>query len=194
MKLFYSPGACSLSPHIALLEAGIPFTLSKVDLKNKKVESGEDFNGVNGKGYVPALQLDDGQILTEGPAIVQYIADQKPATGLAPAIGTIERYKLQEWLNFISSEIHKPMGSMLTPHKRQTGKRRLKQPFRNVLTGFPNSSKASNISWVKSSALPTAICLQSLDGRKLSVSTSANGQSFSNTSRVLASGRRFSRR
>jgi glutathione S-transferase len=115
MKLFYSPGACSLSPHIALLEAGIPFTLSKVDLKNKKVESGEDFNGVNGKGYVPALQLDDGQILTEGPAIVQYIADQKPATGLAPTIGTIERYKLQEWLNFISSEIHKPMGSMFNP-------------------------------------------------------------------------------
>jgi glutathione S-transferase len=82
MKLFYSPGACSLSPHIALLEAGIPFT--KVDLKNKKVESGEDFNGVNGKGYVPALQLDNGQILTEGPAIVQYIADQRPATSLPP--------------------------------------------------------------------------------------------------------------
>jgi len=112
MKLFYSPGACSLSPHIALLEAGIPFTLGKVDLKNKRVESGEDFNGVNGKGYVPALQLDNGQVLTEGPAIVQYIADQKPATSLAPAAGTIERYKLQEWLNFISSEIHKPMGSM----------------------------------------------------------------------------------
>jgi glutathione S-transferase len=115
MKLFYSPGACSLSPHIALVEAGIPFTLSKVDLKNKKVESGEDFNSVNGNCYVPALQLDDGQILTEGPAIVQYIADQKPAAGLAPAIGTIERYKLQEWLNFISSEIHKPMGSMFNP-------------------------------------------------------------------------------
>jgi glutathione S-transferase len=115
MKLFYSPGACSLSPNIALREAGIPFTLVKVDLKNKKVESGEDFNGVNGKGYVPALQLDNGQILTEGPAIVQYIADQKPAAGLAPAVGTIERYKLQEWLNFISSEIHKSMGSMFNP-------------------------------------------------------------------------------
>ena len=115
MKLFYSPGACSLSPHIALREAGIPFTLAKVDLKNKKVDSGEDFNGVNGKGYVPALQLDNDQILTEGPAILQYIADQKPAAGLAPAVGTIERYKLQEWLNFISSEIHKPMGSMFNP-------------------------------------------------------------------------------
>jgi glutathione S-transferase len=115
MKLFYSPGACSLSPHIALLEAGIPFTLSKVDLKSKKLESGEDFNGVNGKGYVPTLELDDGQILTEGPAIVQYIADQKPAAGLAPATGTMARYKLQEWLNFITTELHKPMGSMFNP-------------------------------------------------------------------------------
>ena len=115
MKLFYSPGACSLSPHIALLEAGLPFTLQKVDLKDKKIESGEDFNGVNGKGYVPALQLDDGQVLTEGPVIVQYIADQRPATGLAPPAGTKDRYKLQEWLNFVTSEIHKPMGSMFNP-------------------------------------------------------------------------------
>lgn len=112
MKLFYTPGACSLSPHIALLEAGLPFTLSKVDLKVKKLESGEDFNHVTGKSYVPALQLDSGYVLTEGAAIVQYIADQKPAAALAPAAGTIERYKLQEWLNFIAAEIHKPMGSM----------------------------------------------------------------------------------
>jgi glutathione S-transferase len=112
MKLFYSPGACSLSPHIALLEAGLPFSLEKVDLKGKTLESGGDFNGVNGKGYVPALQLDNGQVLTEGPAIVQYIADQNPAAGIAPAAGTMERYKLQEWLNFITSELHKSMGSM----------------------------------------------------------------------------------
>jgi glutathione S-transferase len=115
MKLFYSPGACSLSPHIALREAGIPFTLHKVDLKVKKVESGEDYNGVNGKGYVPTLQLDNGQSLTEGPAIVQYIADQKPALGLAPAAGTMDRYKLQEWLNFIASELHKALGSFFNP-------------------------------------------------------------------------------
>ena len=194
MKLFYSPGACSLSPRIALLEAGIPFTLSKVDLKNKKVESGEDFNGVNGKGYVPALQFDDGQILTEGPAIVQYIADQKPATGLAPAIGTIERYKLQEWLNFISSEIHKPMGSMFNPAQTADWKEAVKATLSKRLDWLSKQLEGKQYSWVKSSALPTAICLQSLDGRKLSVSTSANGQSFSNTSRVLASGRRFSRR
>ncbi len=115
MKLFYAPGACSLSPHIALLEAGIHFSLQKVDLKNKTVESGGDYNNVNGKGYVPALQLDNGQTLTEGPAIVQYIADQKPAAGLAPAAGTMERYRLQEWLNFITSELHKSMASMFNP-------------------------------------------------------------------------------
>jgi glutathione S-transferase len=115
MKLFYAPGACSLSPHIALREAGLPFTLHKVDLKAKTIESGGDFNGINGKGYVPALQLDSGEVLTEGPAIVQYIADQKPAAAIAPAAGSPERYRLQEWLNFISSELHKPMGSMFNP-------------------------------------------------------------------------------
>jgi glutathione S-transferase len=107
MKLYYASGACSLSPHIVALEAGIPITLEKVDLKTHKTESGEDFYAVNPKGYVPALKLDDGQFLTEGPAIVQYLADQKPASKLAPANGTFERYKLQEWLGFINSEIHK---------------------------------------------------------------------------------------
>jgi len=115
MKLFYSPGACSLSPHIALREAGIPFTLVKVDLKNKKVESGEDFNGVNGKGYVPALQLDNGQVLTEGPAIVQYIADQQPDSGLAPRWGTFERYQLMEMLNYTGSELHAGFHPIFTP-------------------------------------------------------------------------------
>jgi glutathione S-transferase len=115
MKLFYTPGACSLSPHIALREAGLPFTLHKVDLGTKKVEAEGDYTAVNGKGYVPALELDNGEVLTEGPAIVQYIADQKPETGIAPRAGTMERYKLQEWLNFITSEVHKPMGSMFNP-------------------------------------------------------------------------------
>src|SRR5689334_15850453 len=115
MKLFYSPGACSMSPHIALLEAGLPFSLHRVDLKEKTLGSGKDYNDVNGKGYVPALELEDGQVLTEGPAIVQYIADQKPEAGLAPRAGTVERYRLQEWLNFITAELHKPMGSMFNP-------------------------------------------------------------------------------
>lgn len=126
MILFYAPGACSLSPHIALREAGLPFSLRKVDLKNKTVESGEDFTGLNGKGYVPALQLDNGQVLTEGPAIVQYIADQAPASGVAPPAGTMERYKLQEWLNFITSELHKPMGSMFNPAQTSEWKEAVK--------------------------------------------------------------------
>lgn len=107
MKLYYSPGACSLSPHIALREAGLPVELKKVDLPNKKIEGGGDYWQVNGKGYVPALELPDGTVLTEGPAIVQYIADQVPDSGLAPKAGTVARYRLQEWLNFITAEFHK---------------------------------------------------------------------------------------
>ena len=107
MKLYYSPGACSLSPHIALLEAGLEAGLVKVDLKSHKLDGGDDYYGVHVKGYVPLLELDDGQRLSEGPAIVQYIADRNPASGLAPAAGTLERYRLQEWLNFITSELHK---------------------------------------------------------------------------------------
>jgi glutathione S-transferase len=107
MKLFYSPGACSLSPHIALREAGLDAELVKVDTKTHTLEDGSDYHAVNAKGYVPTLELDDGQRLTEGPAIVQYIADRNPAAGLAPRAGTLERYRLQEWLNFITSELHK---------------------------------------------------------------------------------------
>jgi len=107
MKLYYSPGACSLSPHIALLEAGIPVELKKVDLPTKALDGGGDFFQVNPKGYVPTLELANGEVLTEGPAIVQYIADQNSDSRLAPKAGTLERYRLQEWLNFITSEIHK---------------------------------------------------------------------------------------
>ena len=107
MKLYYSPGACSLSPHIVAREAGIPLQLVKVDLKAKTTESGNDYTAINPKGYVPALELEDGSVLTEGPAIVQYLADRKPERKLAPPNGVSERYKLQEWLGFINSEIHK---------------------------------------------------------------------------------------
>ncbi|SJZ57935.1 glutathione S-transferase [Enhydrobacter aerosaccus] len=106
MKLYFAPDACSLSPHIVLRELGLPFDLVRVDNKTKKTADGGDFLGVNPKGYVAALQLDDGEVLTEGPAIVQYIADLKPEAGLAPANGTWERVRLQEWLNFIATEIH----------------------------------------------------------------------------------------
>ena len=115
MKLYYSPGACSLSPHIVLLEAGLPFTPEKVDFKTKKTAAGIDFLTINSKGFVPALQLDDGRVLTEGPAIVQYLADQKPDSGLAPRAGTFERYQLMEILNFITSEVHKSFSPLFNP-------------------------------------------------------------------------------
>ena len=106
-KLYYSPGACSLSPHIALREAGLPFDLVLASTKTKKLADGSDYLGINPKGQVPLLELDDGQRLSEGPAIVQYIADQVPAKNLAPAAGTMARYRVMEWLNFISTELHK---------------------------------------------------------------------------------------
>lgn len=115
MKLYYSPGACSLSPHIVAREAGLELAIERVSLAKKTTESGTDFNTINPKGYVPTLQLDSGDILTEGPAIVQYLADQKPASGLAPANGTLERYRLQEWLNFISTELHKGFSPLFNP-------------------------------------------------------------------------------
>ena len=115
MKLFYSPGACALSPHIVLLEAGLPFTTEKTDLRTKKTETGADYYTINSKGAVPALQLDDGRVLTEGPAIVQYLADLKPESGLAPRAGTFERYQLMEILNYITSEVHKSFPPLFNP-------------------------------------------------------------------------------
>jgi glutathione S-transferase len=112
MKLYYSPAACSLSPHIAAREAGVALDLVKVDLETHKTADGSDFYAINPKGYVPFLMLDDGSALSEGPAIVQYLADRAPASGLAPAAGTMERYRLQEWLNYISTELHKGMGAL----------------------------------------------------------------------------------
>ena len=115
MKLYYSPGACSLSPHIALLEAGLPYDLVKVDLRAKKLENGDDYLKVNPKGQVPALALDNGQVVTEGPVIVQMIADKAKDKNLAPPRDSEERYKLQEWLNYITSELHKNFGPMFSP-------------------------------------------------------------------------------
>jgi glutathione S-transferase len=123
MKLYFSPGACSLSPHIVLRESGAKFDLEQVDNRTKKTKSGADFWQVNPKGYVPALELDNGEVLTEGPVVVQYIADQNPGAGLLPAAGTLERYRVQEWLNFITSEIHKSFGPLFkdtTPEEYKT--------------------------------------------------------------------------
>jgi glutathione S-transferase len=115
MKLYYSPGACSLSPHIALCEAGLKHDMIKVDLRAKKTETDGDFSSINPKGYVPTLELDDGSILTEGPAIVQYIADLVPEKKLAPANGTLARARLQSWLNFVGTELHKGFSPLFNP-------------------------------------------------------------------------------
>ena len=115
MKLYYAPGACSLSPHIALRETDMTFDLDKVDLGEKKTSDGSDFTKINPLGYVPALELDNGNVLTEGAAIVQYLADQAPAAKLMPEAGTMERYRAQEWLTFISSELHKGFSPLFNP-------------------------------------------------------------------------------
>lgn len=115
MKLYYTPGACSLSPHIALKESGLPHELVKVDLRAKKLATGEDFNPINPKSQVPALVLDSGELITEGPVIVQIIADKVADKKLAPANGTPERYRLQEWLNFVGAEVHKTFGPLFNP-------------------------------------------------------------------------------
>ena len=122
MKLYYSPGACSLSPHIVLRESGLPFELVLASTKTHKLTDGTDYYSINPKGYVPLLELDDGQRLSEGPVIVQYIADQVPQKNLAPANGTMARYRVQEWLNFVTSELHKSFSPLFNPAMPEEGK------------------------------------------------------------------------
>lgn len=126
MKLYFSPGACSLASHIIVRELSLPVSLMKVDLSTKKFGNDEEYLVINKKGYVPALEFDDGTLLTEGVAILQFLADQKPEANLAPANGSRERYKLQEWLTFIASEIHKsfaPLFDSSTPQQTQNTSR-----------------------------------------------------------------------
>jgi glutathione S-transferase len=115
MELYYSPGACSLATHIVSREAGLPVSLVRVDLGTKKTETGADYLAINGKGYVPAIRFDDGEVMTEVATLVQVLADKNPAAGLAPALGTKERYRLMEWLTFIGSELHKGFGPLWHP-------------------------------------------------------------------------------
>jgi glutathione S-transferase len=133
MKLYYSPGACSLSPHIALREAGIAFEPVLASTKSHKLQDGTDYYGINPLGYVPMLELDDGTRLREGPAIVQYIADLAPNKNLAPANGTMSRYRLQEWLTFIGTEIHKSYSPLFNPNMpdeaKDTFKTKLKSRY-----------------------------------------------------------------
>jgi glutathione S-transferase len=122
MKLYFSPGACSLATHIALCEAGLPFTTERVDLKTKQTAGGADFRAINAKGYVPALELDGGVVLTEGPALLQYVADQAQPGKLAPAAGTVQHYQLAGWLGYISSEVHKNFSPLFNPAATEDAK------------------------------------------------------------------------
>ena len=115
MKLYYLKGACSLASYISLIEAGLDFQATAIDRATKKTSEGEDFMSVSSKGYAPALRLDDGQVLTENLAVLQYIADRAPQSKLAPPAGTLERYRLVEWLAFINSEVHKAISPLFSP-------------------------------------------------------------------------------
>lgn len=127
MKLYYAPQACSMAPHIVLRELDLPFELIRVDNRTKQTAAGEDFLAINPKGYVAALQLDNGQVLTEGPAILQYLADLRPEANLAPQNGTFERVRLQEWLNFVSTEIHGGLGWLFNAQFPEEVKRLIKE-------------------------------------------------------------------
>jgi glutathione S-transferase len=126
MKLYYAPGTCALASHIVLCELALPHETEQVDIRAKKTKSGGDYAALNPKGYVPLLQLDDGTLLSEGPAILQYLADRKPEAKLAPANGTVERYKLQEWLAYINSEVHKSYSGFFNPAATPEQKEALK--------------------------------------------------------------------
>lgn len=159
MKLYFAPGACSLSPHIVLREAGIDVELEQVDLKSKKTKSGADYTAVNPKGQVPALALDNGQTLTEGPAIVQYLADQKPDSRLAPRNGTFERYRLQEWLNLSLRSCTRALALSSNPRFRTitSVSRRRRFPTASPLS-IGISVKQAHFFWVAISRSPTLIC------------------------------------
>ena len=156
MKLYYSPGVCSLSPHIVLRETNTPFELVKTDIRAKTVDGGGDFRSINPNGYVPALALDDGTLITEGPAIVQYIADNAGATQLAPANGTIERTKMQSWLNFVSSEIHKSFGPLFNAEMPAEAKTILQQKLRDRFAFLDKHFAANDYLMGKSFTLPDA--------------------------------------
>jgi len=173
MKLYYKPGACSLASHIILKEIGNDFEIEGVDTEKQITESGDDFSRINPKGYVPVLRLDDGKTLTEGAAILQYLADQNPEAGLAPESGTLERARLQEHLNYTSTELHKAFGPFFSPEasdeEKQEAKNNVERKMdhfesifddgRNYLLGEKFSVADAYFFVVSSWAIPTGIGL-----------------------------------
>lgn len=167
MKLYYSPGTCSLAPHIVLKETSTPFTLVKTDIAAKKVEDGSDFFKVNPNGYVPALMLDDGTILTEAAVIVQYIADKAGATSLAPANGTLPRYQMQSWLNFIATEIHKGFSPLFNKKMPEVGKAVAKERLFDRIKFLDGHLAKSEYITGKSFTLPDAYLFTTLGWTKI---------------------------
>ena len=133
MKLYYAPGSCSLSPHIVLRETGLDFELDRIDIRTRQTESGVDYRTINPNGYIPALELDNGEILLEGPAIVQYLADLKPEANLIPKAGTINRYRVQSWLNYVASELHKKFGPLVIPGTPDEAKQKASEDIQQRL-------------------------------------------------------------
>jgi glutathione S-transferase len=174
MKLYYSAGACSLSPHIVLRELGNKFEIEAVDLGTKKTKSGKDYTKINPKGYVPALELENGEVLTEGPAIVQYLAD-KANSDILPKAGTMERYRAMEMLNYITSELHKSMGACSTRISRRKRRKPRSTRFPSASTTSTQYSASTPMYWATSSASPTPMPLPFSAGANGSVSTSQSG-------------------
>jgi glutathione S-transferase len=158
MKLYYAPGVCSLSPHIVLEEAGLPHELVKTDIRAKTTASGSDYRTVNPLGYVPALALDDGTLLTEGPAIVQYVADKVPEKELAPANGTLARYKMQSWLNFVSSELHKGFSPLFNPQMPDAAKQLTRERLATRFAHLNTHLATNNYLMGETFTCPDAYC------------------------------------
>ncbi len=162
LKLFYAPGTCSLSCHIVLKEAGLPFEPIKTDIRAKTMEGGADYKAINPLGYVPALALDDGTILTEGPAIVQYIADKAPEKHLAPANGTLDRYKMQSWLNFVSTEMHKGFSPLFNPAMPEEAKQIARDRLATRLSHLEAHFTKHDYLMGKAFSCPDAYCFTTL--------------------------------
>ena len=185
MKLYFAPGACSLSPHIVMREAGAKFDLEQVNNQEKKTKSGIDYWTINAKGQVPVLEFDNGERLTEGPVIVQWIADQNPAAGLVPPAGKLERYRVQEWLNFITSELHKTFGPIFRPTTPDAYKAHLQGESGQALRLARQAARRQAVPDGRQvHASPMPICSRCCAGPRASTSTSPSGR----TSRPMSTG------
>ena len=180
MKLYYSPGACSMAPHIVAREAGHKIDLEKVDIPAKKTVGGEDFWTINSKGYVPALKMDNGQVLTEVGVIIQYLADQKPESGLTAKMGTMERYRQMEAVNFAATEIHKQLGAFFNPKMTPEMKEVQLGTVERRFNALENCSPANSTSQATNTLWRMRTCSRCSTGPKASRSTWTSGR----TSRI----------